>query len=194
MLEDAFRDLHIALQIEAPLSISRSGNREDHFQGTVCDVVNYSLSEDRISILTPENGTSIKILSGKRHGCHLKNFHEMESLEGFSAPLDWGSGRHLSNQSQNTWLSQKIRQCGEVVGISFDNNQSGWQSLFAFAHGRDKSNRDAYNLERARSKGSRELQGLACSINYEKSSSQQPADASSSKAVRRAKGTAKRCQ
>lgn len=49
-----------------PLSISRSGNREDHFHGTVCDDVNYSLSEDRISIPTPENGTLVKILGGKR--------------------------------------------------------------------------------------------------------------------------------
>lgn len=63
---------------------------------------------------------------------------------------------------------KKIKECGEVVGISVVNSNGGWDKLIAFAHDRERKNRKALAQERSRKKRSRELQSLSCSINYKK--------------------------
>ncbi|XXG77118.1 hypothetical protein AAC387_Pa08g1342 [Persea americana] len=52
-----------------------------------------------------------------------------------SAPVD----RSYLSGSPNSWLHQKIRACGEAIGISVDNSKEGWDSLITFAKDRDST-------------------------------------------------------
>lgn len=71
---------------------------------------------------------------------------------------------------QNLWLSSKISQCGEIIGISVNDSERGWHSFVEFAQERECQNRAAMALNRTK-KGARELQNLACTINYKKGQS-----------------------
>lgn len=84
----------------------------------------YSLNNDRISLPTPKEGVASKDLKGK------SNKQQGNSSSGIQVKRY----TPLSDDGLNPWLSQKIRQCGEVVGITVDNNKAGWESLLAFAH------------------------------------------------------------
>lgn len=103
--------------------------------------------------------------------------------------------------SQHQWLTDKMKECGEAVGISVDTSKAGQGKLIAFAHGREKENRTTLTLERSNKKGSRELHNLSCSINYdkrseikEKKSYAQKEASKGSKAIRSPKGCDKGCQ
>lgn len=84
----------------------------------------YSLNNDRISLPTPKEGVASKDLKGK------SNKQQGNSSSGIQVKRY----TPLSDDGLNPLLSQKIRQCGEVVGITVDNNKAGWESLLAFAH------------------------------------------------------------
>lgn len=56
----------------------------------------------------------------------------------------------LSDEFYNPWLSEYIRQCGEVVDISVNNNNGGWNNLLAFAHDRERQNMGAFVVERSK--------------------------------------------
>ncbi|XXG42119.1 hypothetical protein AAC387_Pa01g2462 [Persea americana] len=55
-------------------------------------------------------------------------------------------------------LPQKIRACGEAIGISVDSNNGGWESPIAFAKDRDSTlGRPVTQKKKSKRKGSREL-------------------------------------
>lgn len=109
-------------------------------------------SYDRVSLSTPEEGTSIHDLRDKKKGMHK----------------DKRTSIKLTNeQHHNSWLSEKLKECGKFLGISVDINKGGWNNLYDFAHRKEQENREAYAMERTKRKGSRELQSFACSIKYE---------------------------
>ena len=71
----------------------------------------------------------------------------------------------LQTSRSSDWLPEKLRLCGEVVGLSVSNCDKGWESLIEFAEGRQRQNKDLSGLDKSKRKGSRELQGLLGSIN-----------------------------
>lgn len=70
------------------------------------------------------------------------------------------------------WISQKIRQCGQVVGISMENCNGGWHSLVAFGKERVQQNNGHIASCKSKQRVRIELQGWRCSINYDKGRSQ----------------------
>ena len=56
--------------------------------------------------------------------------------------------------------------------MSADNVKEGWESLIAFANERDMYNKFISRIKGSKRKGSRELQSLSCSINYDNLPSQ----------------------
>lgn len=46
-------------------------------------------------------------------------------------------------ESSNKWQCQKMRQCGEAVGLTVDGCKGGWDSLLAYAYTREDENRAA---------------------------------------------------
>ena len=59
------------------------------------------------------------------------------------------------------------------MGLFVTNCDKGWESLFEFAEGRQKRNKELSSLDKSKRKGARELQGLQSSINYDKGGSKQ---------------------
>lgn len=57
----------------------------------------------------------------------------------------------------NPLWSQKIRECGEAMGVSVDSCKEGRNYLLASAHERDRQNLKAFAAERIKQKRSREL-------------------------------------
>lgn len=96
-----------------------------------------------------------------------------------------------SDEDSNSWLHQIIRQCGEAIGISLESNKGGWKDLVEYAKSREKENREAFATEKSKRKGSRELQSLVCSINYDRTAGGHVADPGSSKVEKRIKGSIK---
>ena len=139
-------------------------------------------TNDRISLLTPVEGTTVRDLKAKGKGVLGVNFLETQ-FDRFNPPDEY----------LNPWLSQKVRQCGEVVGITVDNNKGGWESLLAFAHDRDRENWEVLVADRSKRKGSRELQSLACLINYERTYNRFKEVQCSTRIDKRKKGSVKSC-
>ncbi|XXG51188.1 hypothetical protein AAC387_Pa02g5017 [Persea americana] len=54
-----------------------------------------------------------------------------------------------------------------MVGITVNKNKGGWENLMAFAHNRDKENRQNSLPGTYKEKGQRALRRLECSVNYE---------------------------
>ncbi|KAJ8623607.1 hypothetical protein MRB53_032136 [Persea americana] len=92
------------------------------------------------------------------------------------------------------WLSQKVRQCGKVVGIIVDKNKGGWESLLAFAHNRDKENKQTFLPGMCKEKGQRGLRRLECSVNYESRQSCCKETKCNSRHVKRSKGSVNVCR
>lgn len=44
-------------------------------------------------------------------------------------------------ESCSSWLSEKIRQCGEIVGVTVHNCERGWDSIVQFAQEEDSLHR-----------------------------------------------------
>lgn len=62
------------------------------------------------------------------------------ATSGFFTSLEKGSQRLFvesldvpKGMSQNQWISHKMVHCGQIVGISVENRERGWDSLVAFA-------------------------------------------------------------
>lgn len=64
---------------------------------------------------------------------------------------------------RSEWLPSKIKECGEIVGIP-----EGWNTLVAFAQEREKQNCFHPPVFKSKRKGSRELNNLVSSVNYDK--------------------------
>lgn len=73
------------------------------------------------------------------------------------------------------------------MGVSIENCKGGWDALVSFAQERDCQDKEAIVKEEPRRKGSRELQSLVCSINYENSNSRHGVGPTSSRGDRRSK-------
>lgn len=167
---------------EGPLQSSQSGWRSH----------NKSANPNRISISTPEEGTSSWVL-------RIRN---KEFSRGGLKGSNLNPGGLVPIEHENSWLSVKMKECGDVkmkeceeaVGITVDNNKGGRNSLLAFAHRREQENRKAFDSERIKRKGSWELQSLTCSINYEKTLHQQLVEPEASSSGRKDKGVAKGCK
>lgn len=80
-----------------------------------------------------------------------------------------------------------------MVGVIVNKDKGGWESLVAFVHSRDIENRDTSVEGMSKKKGSRELQNLACSINFEGSHSRCKEIPASSRNAKRNKGSGKFC-
>lgn len=50
-------------------------------------------------------------------------------------------------ESRNSWLSEKIRQCGEIVGATVHNCERGWGSLVQVAQENDSHYRSVANMQ-----------------------------------------------
>lgn len=53
-------------------------------------------------------------------------------------------------------------------GISIENTKRGWDNLVSFAKDRENQFRGDLGSNKSKQKGQREVQGLLCTINYEK--------------------------
>lgn len=49
-------------------------------------------------------------------------------------------------------MFDKVKECGEVVGLSVDSDNGGWNSLYEFAHKREQENMEAYAAMRTKGK------------------------------------------
>lgn len=75
----------------------------------------------------------------------------MQDVRNRDKDTDRGSlkdGKHpiansITKDHHNSWLTEKIRECGELVGISANKKKGGWDSLIAFVHNRELENRVA---------------------------------------------------
>ncbi|XXG73354.1 hypothetical protein AAC387_Pa07g2286 [Persea americana] len=100
--------IHLSLPLPAQCLLSS-------FRDSAISPSRQNSDEDLLSISKKTN--SISSLCPHRH----------------SAPVD----RSYLPRSPNLWLPQKIRACGEAIGISVDSSKRGWESLIAFAKDRD---------------------------------------------------------
>lgn len=61
---------------------------------------------------------------------------------GSSGRIEGANQCHIEEKSwedqQKSWLSTKIRQCGEVVNIFVNESEWGWDSLVEFAKERER--------------------------------------------------------
>lgn len=65
-------------------------------------------------------------------------------------------------------LKRRIVNCGKAIGLSVDDCPGGWADMVQFAVERHKQNREELELAKSKEKGARELNSLACSINYDR--------------------------
>lgn len=87
---------------------------------------------DKVSLSTPE-GIVMQDFPKRKNGTHG------DWVEDLSSDLN-------SESLQFQWLTDKMKECGEAVGLSVNNSKKGWGDLIAFAHGREKENRTALAL------------------------------------------------
>lgn len=97
---------------------------------------NRHLSDDRVSLSTPEEGTILQD-SSKGKGVPLRG--RIDELNSLRADLSL-------EFSQHQWLTDKMIDCGKAVGVSVGNSKDGWEKLITFAYGRDKENKAALTL------------------------------------------------
>ena len=67
------------------------------------------------------------------------------------------------------------------MGLSISSCDKGWESLIEFAKVRPRQDKDLSCQDKSKRKGSRELQGLLSSINYDKDGSKQKAASTKAK-------------
>lgn len=54
----------------------------------------------------------------------------------------------------SSWLPSKIKQCGEVVGVTLNECEGGWDGVIRFAEEKDRQNRAVIDLENKKTSGS----------------------------------------
>lgn len=98
----------------------------------------------------------------------------------------------FSDDGFNPWLSQKFMQRGEAVGITLIiTKEVGIVSCLLLMTGVQKTGKQE-EVRAQKRKGSRELQGVACSINYERNNSSRGTKSQKlSRTIRRSKGSVK---
>lgn len=109
----------------------------------------------------------------------------VESQENVGRVSSTDIKRPHPNSSPSKWLPAKLKLCGEVVGLSVSKCDKGWESLFEFAEFCQKLNKEFSSLHNSKRKGSREMQGLQCTINYDKGGSKQKGASSKAKTAQR---------
>lgn len=87
---------------------------------------------DKVSLSTPE-GIVMQDFPKRKNGTHG------DWVEDLSSDLN-------SESLQFQWLTDKMKECGEAVGLSVNNSKKGWGDLISFSHGREKENRTALAL------------------------------------------------
>eukprot|EP00268_Persea_americana_P015799 TRINITY_DN17438_c0_g1_i1.p1 TRINITY_DN17438_c0_g1~~TRINITY_DN17438_c0_g1_i1.p1 ORF type:complete len:125 (+),score=25.82 TRINITY_DN17438_c0_g1_i1:476-850(+) len=98
------------------------------------------------------------------------------------------SGFSRSEEGDNQWLRLKVVQCGKAIGVTMEESKGGWASLMDFARSKGKQNQTRKSKRNAKRKGGGELNGLRCSINYDKAKDQEIGDNAYSKSGRKNKG------
>lgn len=89
---------------------------------------------------------------------------------------------------------RRIVDCGKVIGLLVDNCPGVRADMMQFAVRRDKQNREEFELAKSKKKGGRELNNLACSINYDRGIVEQSRRQSSAKDARISLGKEDRCK
>lgn len=75
-------------------------------------------------------------------------------------------GRGKFCNSKFSWLSTKIKQCGEIVRVSVCDCEGGWASVIQFTQQRERQNREDAGIEKAKRVEVRESDKLPCRITY----------------------------
>lgn len=69
------------------------------------------------------------------------------------------------DRSGDSWLPQKVVQCGKAVGLSVDCCHGGWSGVLRFVEDRENPDKERSVGSKFKKKGMRELQNLSTSIN-----------------------------
>lgn len=86
------------------------------------------------------------------------------------------------------WISGKIVLFGKAVGVTVDAYPGGWDDVIRFAHPRKQQNREDFYISKGKKKGTRELQKLSSSVNYEKTREGKQRHGSACRGERKGKG------
>lgn len=76
-------------------------------------------------------------------------------------------GASAEKDANTPWLPRKIRQCGEVIRVTVRSCDKGWDNVVDFVQERDRQIKSPTRKDKVEKKGKRELNNLACWINYE---------------------------
>lgn len=66
------------------------------------------------------------------------------------------------------WPPQRVVNCARAISVTMEESRGGWAPLIEFAQTRKKQNQAKNRDRKSKRKGERELNGLCCSIDYDR--------------------------
>lgn len=120
-------------------------------------------------VFLPVLGLHLRIVTGCRFWHQSKGFNCSISKDGRVLRGDAHAEYYTPfiDKVHNQWLPHKLIKCGQIIGLSIEHCNGGWNIVVAFVQERYQQKRTIVAVSKSKQKRKRELQNLACS-NYDK--------------------------
>lgn len=144
-------------------------------------LVNQARNEERLSLNTPDRDDAAEKVQDRCLVSGVMGEGELSTKQSKGS-----SGESVEGEEH--WLPFRVVNCAKAIGMTTDEGRGGWDPLVEYVQNREKQEQADNREKRSKRKGKRELNGLCCSINYDRANIKEKVGKSSNKDGRKKQG------
>lgn len=123
--------------------------------------VNQARNEEQLSLNTPDRDDAIEKFQDRCLVSGVMGEGELSTKQSEGSSVE-------SVEGKEHWLPSRVVNCAKAIGMTTDEGRGGWDPLVEYAQNREKQKQADNRDKRSKRKDKRELNGLCCSINYDR--------------------------